>query len=109
LVIIESLLKAGARVKAFDPVAMHEAKKDLGDQIEYSKDQYDTLIDADGLLIATEWPEFRSPNFKVMAKLMRNKTIFDGRNIYDLAEMNELGFIYYCIGVNTSKQTANAQ
>jgi UDPglucose 6-dehydrogenase len=110
LVIIENLLKAGANVKAFDPVAMHEAKKMIGEQITYCKDQYDTLIDADALLIATEWPEFRSPNFNVMGKLMKTKTIFDGRNIYELDEMKELGFSYYCIGINTSNskpQSAN--
>lgn len=101
LVIIEKLLQAGANVKAFDPVAMHEAKKMIGEQITYCKDQYDTLIDADALLIATEWPEFRSPNFNVIAKLMKSKTIFDGRNIYDLEEMQELGFVYHCIGINT--------
>jgi UDPglucose 6-dehydrogenase len=103
LVIIENLIKAGANIRTFDPVAMHEAKKMLGEQVTYCKDQYDTLIDADALLIATEWPEFRSPNFNVMAKLMKSQTIFDGRNIYDIEEMKELGFTYYCIGINTSK------
>lgn len=103
LVIIEKLLAAGANVKAYDPVAMHEAKKDLGEQIEYAKDSDEALIDADALLIITEWPEFRTPNFKVMGKLMKNKLVFDGRNIYDLAEMKENGFEYYCIGVNTDK------
>jgi UDPglucose 6-dehydrogenase len=103
LIIIENLVKAGANVRAFDPVAMHEAKKILGEQVTYCKDQYDTLIDADALLIATEWPEFRSPNFNVMGKLMKSKNIFDGRNIYDIEEMQELGFTYYCIGINTSK------
>ncbi len=103
LVIIENLLKAGANVKAFDPVAMHEAKKMIGEQITYCKDQYDTLIDADALLIATEWPEFRSPNFNVVSKLMKTKTIFDGRNIYDIEEMKELGYTYYCIGINTTQ------
>ncbi|MES2780218.1 MAG: UDP-glucose/GDP-mannose dehydrogenase family protein [Bacteroidota bacterium] len=102
LVIIENLLKAGANVNAFDPVAMHEAKKMIGEQINYCKDQYDTLIDADALLIATEWPEFRSPNFNVMGKLMKSKTIFDGRNIYDIEEMKELGFTYHCIGIRTT-------
>ena len=101
LVIIEKLLHAGANVKAFDPVAMHEAKKTLGEQITYCKDQYDTLIDADALIIATEWPEFRSPNFNVVSKLMKQKVIFDGRNIFDQEEMKELGFGYYCIGVKT--------
>jgi UDPglucose 6-dehydrogenase len=103
LVIIEKLLHAGASVKAYDPVAMHEAKKDLGEQIEYCKDPNDALIDSDGLLIVTEWPEFRTPNFKVMGKLMKEKNVFDGRNIYDLDEMTEHGFTYYCIGVNTKK------
>ncbi|MFY8019707.1 MAG: UDP-glucose dehydrogenase family protein [Bacteroidia bacterium] len=103
LVIIEKLLAAGANVKAYDPVAMHEAKKDLGEQIEYSKDMNDALIDADALLIITEWPEFRTPNFKVMGKLMKNKLVFDGRNIYDIGEMKENGFDYYCIGINTTK------
>jgi UDPglucose 6-dehydrogenase len=103
LVIIEKLLGAGASVKAYDPVAMHEAKKDLGEQIEYSKDPNDALIDADALLIVTEWPEFRTPNFKVMGKLMKSKLVFDGRNIYDLEEMTEHGFEYYCIGINTTK------
>lgn len=102
LVLIEKLLHAGANVKAYDPVAMHEAKKVLGETISYSKDPYDTLIDADALMIATEWPEFRSPNFNVMAKLLRSKVVFDGRNIYDLEEMKELGFTYYCIGINTN-------
>lgn len=102
LVIIENLLKAGANVKAFDPVAMHEAKKMIGEQITYCKDQYDTLIDADALLIATEWPEFRSPNFNVISKLMKSKTVFDGRNIYDIEEMRELGFTYHCIGIRTA-------
>ncbi len=103
LVIIESLLKAGANVKAYDPVAMHETQKVLGDQITYAKDQNDALIDADALIVATEWPEFRSPNFNVMTKLLKTKTIFDGRNIYELDEMKELGFTYYCIGINTTK------
>ncbi|MCG9879882.1 MAG: UDP-glucose/GDP-mannose dehydrogenase family protein [Bacteroidia bacterium] len=103
LVIIEKLLHAGAHVKAYDPVAMHEAKKDLGEQIEYCKDPNDALIDSDALLIVTEWPEFRTPNFKVMGKLMKHKVVFDGRNIYDLEEMNEHGFEYYCIGINTKK------
>ncbi|MES2558899.1 MAG: UDP-glucose/GDP-mannose dehydrogenase family protein [Bacteroidota bacterium] len=102
LVIIENLLKAGANVKAFDPVAMHEAKKMIGEQITYCKDQYDTLIDADALLIATEWPEFRSPNFNVISKLMKSQIIFDGRNIYDIEEMKELGFTYHCIGIRTT-------
>jgi len=103
LVIIEKLLQMGAKVKAYDPVAMHEAKKDLGDSIHFASDMNEALIDADALLIITEWPEFRTPNFEVMGRLMKNKLVFDGRNIYDLAEMKDNGFEYYCIGINTIK------
>jgi UDPglucose 6-dehydrogenase len=102
LVIIEKLLAAGANVKAYDPIAMKEAKHILGEQIEYTKNENNALIDADALLIVTEWPDFRSPDFQVIKKLMRGNTIFDGRNIYDIVEMKELGFNYYCIGVRTN-------
>jgi UDPglucose 6-dehydrogenase len=103
LAIIQKLLEAGTKVKAYDPVAMHEAKRILGDKIEYATDQYDALIDADCLLMVTEWPEFKFPNFNVMKKLLKNPAIFDGRNIYEIAEMKRKGFDYFCIGVNTSK------
>ncbi|OKL41929.1 UDP-glucose dehydrogenase family protein [Pontibacter flavimaris] len=99
LVIIQKLLEQGARVRAYDPVAMQEARHTLGDSIEYGKDEYEALIDADALLLVTEWPEFRSPNFAVVSKLMKDKVIFDGRNIYDPCEMREKGFTYYGIGV----------
>ncbi|WP_026462953.1 UDP-glucose dehydrogenase family protein [Adhaeribacter aquaticus] len=105
LVIIEKLLAAGCKVKAYDPVAIKEAQHILGDSIEFAKDQYDALIDADALLIITEWPEFRSPNLKVVGKLMKDKVIFDGRNIYDLQEMEEAGFNYYGIGVKPHHST----
>lgn len=98
LVIIESLLKEGASVVAYDPVAMEEAKRTLGDKIAYAKDEYDALIDADALILVTEWPEFRMPNFRVMEKLLKSKTIFDGRNIYEPQEMLENRFNYYSIG-----------
>jgi UDPglucose 6-dehydrogenase len=98
LVIIEQLLEAGATVKAYDPVAMDEARHKLGDSITYSKDMYDALINADALAIVTEWPEFRVPNYTLMAKLLPKKVIFDGRNIYDPAEMKENGYLYYSIG-----------
>ncbi len=101
LVLIDKIIKAGGQVKAYDPVAMKEAHHMIGDTITYCKDVYDTLIDADALLLVTEWPEFRTPNFKVMEKLMKNKVVFDGRNIYDKAEMKEVGFDYYCIGLRT--------
>jgi UDPglucose 6-dehydrogenase len=99
LVIIEKLLAEGCKIKAYDPVAMPEARHTLGDTIEYAKDQHDALLDADALLIVTEWPEFRSPNFKVVSKLMKSQVIFDGRNIYDIKEMQQAGFTYYGIGV----------
>ncbi|MFW5644588.1 MAG: UDP-glucose dehydrogenase family protein, partial [Bacteroidota bacterium] len=98
LVLIEELLSAGAKIKAYDPEAMDEAKKILGDKVDYSGDMYEALIDSDGLIIITEWPEFRVPNYKVMEKLMRNRLIFDGRNIYEPQEMEEFGYTYYSIG-----------
>jgi UDPglucose 6-dehydrogenase len=99
LVIIENLLKAGANVVAYDPVAVHEAKRILGDTISYSDEMYDTLTKADALLIITEWPEFRSPDFDEISKRLNNKVIFDGRNIFDFNEMKNMGYNYYCIGV----------
>ncbi|MBC3542089.1 UDP-glucose/GDP-mannose dehydrogenase family protein [Rufibacter sp. H-1] len=101
LVIIEKLLAEGASVKAYDPVAIKEAKHMIGenDRVEYAKDEYEALIDADALLIVTEWPEFRSPNFQVIGKLLKSKVIIDGRNIYEAKELQEQGFAYYGIGV----------
>ncbi len=101
LVIIEKLLEAGCTVSAYDPVAMPEARHSLGDRITYAKDEYDTLLDADALLVVTEWPDFRSPNFQVMGRLLKQKTIFDGRNIYDADELKKIGYTYHCIGVKT--------
>jgi len=98
LVIIDLLVKEGASVIAYDPVAMEEARHILGDKIVYAKDEYDACIDADALIIVTEWPEFRMPNFRVLEKLLKNKTIFDGRNIYEPEEMQEIKFNYYSIG-----------
>jgi UDPglucose 6-dehydrogenase len=102
LVIIEKLLKAGADVIAYDPVAMHEAKRVLGDTIAYSNDMYNTLNGADALLIVTEWPEFRSPDFGEMGKRLKSKLIFDGRNIFEHKDMKNIGFDYYCIGIKTN-------
>jgi len=101
LVIIEKLLAEGATVSAYDPVAVAEAKHTLHDTITYAKDQFEALVDADALLVVTEWPEFRSPSFAVVGRLLRQKVIFDGRNIYDPVEMKEAGFSYHCIGVRT--------
>lgn len=98
LVIIEKLLKNGAKVFAYDPVAMKEAKRRLGDSIVLGNDQYSILENADALIIVTEWNEFRIPNFNKMSSLMKNKLIFDGRNIYEPAEMNELKWTYFSVG-----------
>ncbi len=103
LVIIKKLLEQGAKVKAYDPVAMNEAKHTLGDSITYSEDQYEALIDADCLLLVTEWPEFKFPNFNIIRKLLNRQVIFDGRNIYEVSEMKNKGFDYFCIGIDTTK------
>jgi UDPglucose 6-dehydrogenase len=103
LVLVKKFIEAGAKVKAYDPVAMHEAKRIIGNQIEYSEDQYEALIDADCLLLVTEWPEFKFPNFNIIRKLLKEPVVFDGRNIYELAEMKRKGFTYYCIGIDTTK------
>ncbi|WP_207432400.1 UDP-glucose dehydrogenase family protein [Sabulibacter ruber] len=101
LVIIEKLLAEGASVVAYDPVAIKEARHMIGEneRVKYAKDEYEALIDADALLVVTEWPEFRSPNFQVIGKLLKNRVIIDGRNIYEAKELQELGFCYYGIGV----------
>jgi len=103
LVIIEKLLLAGVRVKVYDPIAMNETKRILGESITYVDDQYEALIDADCLVLVTEWPEFKFPNFKIVKKLLSTPVVFDGRNIYDKNEMSRNGFDYFCIGVDTSK------
>ena len=103
LYIVKNLLQAGAIVKAYDPVAIAEAKHHFGETISYCEDQYETLIDADCLAILTEWPEFKFPNLKIVQKLLNTPVIFDGRNIYDREEMKENGFDYFCIGIDTSK------
>ncbi len=96
--IIEELLNEGVEVRAYDPVAQEEAKRILGDKIEYCNDKYEALIDTHGLVVITEWPEFRVLNYKILDKLMLEKVIFDGRNIYDSDELLEYGFTYYSIG-----------
>jgi nucleotide sugar dehydrogenase len=98
LVVIDKLLNEGAEVVAYDPVAMEECKRRIGDSIQYAKDQYEALIDADALIVITEWNEFKVPNFRVMEKLLKNKIIFDGRNIYDIDEMRDNEYTYYSIG-----------
>ncbi len=98
LYIIEQLLKEGATLSAFDPEAMNNVNKIVGEKITYGKDEYDVLKNADALIIATEWALFRTPDFDQMTKLMKNKIIFDGRNLYDLNQMCELGYTYYSVG-----------
>ncbi len=98
LTIIEKLLAQGASVTAYDPIARHEAERILGDKIKYAKDMYDALVDADALAVVTEWSEFRLPNFKVMAKLMNDKVLFDGRNVFDIEQIEEFEFKYFSIG-----------
>ena len=80
---------------------MDEAKRILGDKITFAKDEYEACIDADALILVTEWPEFRIPNFRVLEKLLKTKLIFDGRNIYDPEEMKEIGYTYFSIGRKT--------
>jgi UDPglucose 6-dehydrogenase len=95
---IKVLLNEGAIVKAYDPEAMENVKKILGNQIEYAESPYGALVNADALMIMTEWPVFRTPDFEVVEQLLRNKAIFDGRNLYEPRQMAELGFHYVSIG-----------
>jgi UDPglucose 6-dehydrogenase len=103
LYIIEALLEAGATISAFDPEAMNNVKKQIGDRISYADSQYNALQDADGLIIATEWSEFRTPDFAKIQKSLKNQVIFDGRNLFDVKLMRELGFHYESIGRATVK------
>ena len=103
LVLIEKFLSAGAKVTAYDPEAMEEAKRRLGNSINYAGEQYEALVNADCLLIVTEWTEFRIPDLDKIKELLKNKVIFDGRNIYDQAMIKAEGFEYFCIGIDTSK------
>ena len=98
LVMIDHLIKASCHVKVYDPVAMDECRRRLGNAIAYGRDMYDVVLDADALLLITEWKEFRLPNWDVIGKAMRRRLIIDGRNIFDLGELKEAGFEYYCIG-----------
>jgi UDPglucose 6-dehydrogenase len=101
LYLIDELLAAGASVAAFDPEAMKNVKEVAGDKIVFSDNQYTALENCDALIIATEWSEFRTPDFEKMVAVMKNKVIFDGRNVFDLDQMRELGFYYESIGRKT--------
>jgi len=98
LVLIDLLLKAGCRVTAYDPVAVPEAKRRIGDRIHYAKDIYEAVNDADVLMIVTEWKEFRLPSWPKIKQQMKTPLILDGRNIYNMHEIEEAGFTYHCIG-----------
>ncbi len=98
VVIINSLLRAGAVIKAHDPVAMNEARKIFKNRVQFMEDDYETLRGADALAVVTEWSEFRTPDFQKIKQLLRKPVIFDGRNIYNQAELRKMGFTYYGIG-----------
>ena len=98
LVLIDLLLKAGVNVKVYDPVAMYECRRRIGDTVYYAKNMYDAATDADALMLVTEWKEFRIPNTETLSQKMSGRLILDGRNILDAEELNQAGFEYHCIG-----------
>ncbi len=98
---IEELLKAGAIVKAHDPESMNNVRAILGSKIQYCETPYEAAQGADAIFIATEWPEFRTPDFEMLSQIMKSKVIFDGRNLYDTQSLKELGYTYYSIGRKT--------
>lgn len=98
LTLIQKIIAAGGNVKAYDPIAISECKRLIGKKIKYASDMYDALLDADALLVVTEWKEFRMPSWGVVMKSMNHPLILDGRNIYDKKEMQHYGFKYACIG-----------
>lgn len=98
LVLIDKLTEAGCSVKTYDPIAMPECKRRIGDKVIYCKDMYEAVEEADVLMLVTEWKEFRMPSFTMLKKTMADRVIIDGRNIYDKEEVAEYGFVYYKIG-----------
>lgn len=98
MVTIGLLLKTGCKIRVYDPVAMEECSHRIGNQVEYASDMYDAVLNADALLLLTEWKQFRLPSWGVVLKAMAHPVILDGRNIYDAQEMKDLGFNYHCIG-----------
>jgi UDPglucose 6-dehydrogenase len=99
LVVIEKLIEAGAVVRAYDPIAMEETHRRIGDKVTYCKDMYEAVIDADALALLTEWKQFRMPSWSIIRKAMRNHVVVDGRNIYDPKELQDNGFTYSRIGL----------
>ena len=98
LILIDKLLNAGCKVRVYDPAAMTECRRRIGDSVCYATDMYDAALDADALMLVTEWKEFRLPSWAVIKKAMRIPVLLDGRNIYEKKEIEELGFTYHCIG-----------
>lgn len=98
LEVIDKLISDGANVAVYDPVAMDECRRRIGDKVTYATDMYEAIIDADALAMLTEWKQFRVPSWKIMARAMNRKLVVDGRNIYDPSELKEEGFEYHCIG-----------
>ena len=98
LVMIQKLIDAGCKVRVYDPIAMDECRRRVGDVVCYCRDMYDAVLDADALLLLTEWKEFRLPTWGVIRKAMRQPLVIDGRNIFDVEELEECGFEYHCIG-----------
>ncbi|MBP6936170.1 UDP-glucose/GDP-mannose dehydrogenase family protein [Bacteroides sp.] len=98
LVIIEKLLESGCSIRVYDPAAIEESKRRIGNKVYYANDMYDAVLDADALMLLTEWNEFRLPSWAVLKKTMNQPLVLDGRNIYDKKEMEEKGFVYHCIG-----------
>ena len=98
LVLMDLLLGAGASVKVYDPIAMGECRRRIGDRVEYAKDMYDAVVDADALLLVTEWKEFRVPSWEVVKRVMKGNVVVDGRNIYNKKELEGEGFVSYRIG-----------
>ena len=98
VVMIDKLLAAGCHIRAYDPIAMNECRRRIGDRVTYCRDMYDAVLDADALLLLTEWKEFRLPTWGVIRKAMKNPLVIDGRNIFDIEELEENEFEYHCIG-----------
>ena len=98
LVTIQHLLEAGCHVRVYDPIAMKECRRRMGDSVTYAKDMYDAVLNADAMLLLTEWKQFRLPSWEVVRRSMHHPVIFDGRNLYDYDEMHQFGFSYFPIG-----------
>lgn len=99
LVLIDRLTQTGAEVVVFDPVAMDECRRRIGDRVRYAKEMYEATVDADALMVVTEWKQFRIPSWRVVARAMRGKLVLDGRNLYDSADLTDAGLVYSAIGV----------